>query len=105
PVTEQIDVDAPAEVVHPQATGVTSTISANLVRGLPLITKNVLNFVTFLPGVDSGGTHVPRSSTISGLPQSAIGITIDGTNTQDDYGKSTDGFFSMILPSTDAVEE
>jgi len=47
----------------------------------------------------------PRSSTINGLPKGAINITIDGINTQDNYLKSSDGFFSYIMPSVDSLEE
>ncbi len=104
-VSEKVEVTAHAEVVQTQATAITSTIDANQIRNLPLITKNALNFVTFLPGVDTGGTHSQRASTVAGLPQTALAISIDGVNTQDNYNKSTDGFFSTITPSVDAVEE
>ena len=104
-VSETVEVTAHAEVVQTQATAITSTIDANQIRNLPLITKNALNFVTFLPGVDTGGTHSQRSSTVAGLPQTSLAISIDGVNTQDNYNKSTDGFFSTITPSVDAVEE
>ena len=57
---------------------------------LPLITRNALNFVVFLPGVDTGeSNHSQRSSTVSGLPQSALSITVDGANIQDKYTRST----------------
>jgi hypothetical protein len=46
-----------------------------------------------------------RSSTVAGLPQAAINITIDGVNTQDNSNKNADGFFSMITPRLDAMEE
>ena len=40
-----------------------------------------------------------------GLPASATNITIDGVNVQDNYLKSSDGFFARISPRMDAVEE
>jgi hypothetical protein len=104
-VSETVTVTAISEVIQTQATTIASTIDANQIKNLPLITKNALNFVTFLPGVDTGGTHSQRASTVAGLPQTALAITIDGVNTQDNYNKSTDGFFSIITPSVDAVEE
>ena len=73
---------------------------------MPLITRNALNFVVFLPGVDtSTANHSQRSSTVSGLPQSALSITVDGANIQDKYTRSTDGFFANIHPKLDLIEE
>ena len=63
----------------------------------------------FLPGVDT--TTGPRASTINGLPSGAINISIDGVNTQDNNNRSATGtgggcgFFSLISPRLDAVEE
>jgi hypothetical protein len=105
-LTEVVNVTANSEVVQTQSTTISSTIDANQIKNLPLITKNALNFVTFLPGVDtSASSHNQRSSTVAGLPQTALAITIDGVNTQDNFNKSTDGFFSIITPSVDAIEE
>jgi hypothetical protein len=104
-LTEVVNVTANSEVVQTQSTTVSSTIDANQIKNLPLITKNALNYVTFLPGVDTGGTHSQRASTVAGLPQTSLAITIDGVNTQDNFLKSTDGFFSIITPSVDAIEE
>ena len=104
-LSETVEVVATTEVVQTQGTSITSTLDANQIKNLPLITKNVLNYVTFLPGVDTGGTHSQRASTVAGLPQSTLAISIDGVNTQDNFNKSTDGFFSIITPSVDAIEE
>jgi hypothetical protein len=46
-----------------------------------------------------------RDSTINGLPQSAINITIDGISAQDNHLKTDDGFFSRVSPRLDAMEE
>ncbi len=46
-----------------------------------------------------------RASTINGLPQSSINITIDGVSAQDNFNKTTDGFFARVSPRLDAVEE
>ena len=37
--------------------------------------------------------------------QRALNVTIDGMNTQDNMLKSSDGYFSYIMPSVDALEE
>ena len=73
---------------------------------LPLVARNALNFVVFLPGVDtSSANHSQRSSTIMGLPQSTLSITVDGANIQDKYTRSGDGFFANLQPRLDMVEE
>ncbi len=78
-------------------------MNVNQIANLPLVSRNALDFVVFLPGTNTPTT--PRNSTINGLPQGAINITIDGINTQDNTLKSTDGFFSYISPRLDAIEE
>jgi hypothetical protein len=72
------------------------------VSNLPLVSRNALDFITFLPGVNTPGGN--RDSTVNGLPQSTINITIDGMNIQDNYLKTTDGFFARMSPRLDAVE-
>jgi len=42
---------------------------------------------------------------VNGLPQSSINITVDGVSVQDNYLKTTDGFFARMSPRLDAVEE
>ena len=84
------------------ATNISSTVSAEVINNLPVVTRNAMNFVTFLPGVETPGTG--RASTINGLPQSTINVTIDGVTTSN-LLQSGDGFFSMITPRLDAVQE
>jgi hypothetical protein len=98
-------VAAGTELVKTTDTTVSATISADQIANLPLVTRNALNFITFLPGVDTTATHGQRDSTIMGLPQSALSISIDGVNVQDVVLKSSDGFFALVRPQTDLVEE
>ena len=57
------------------------TIRADQFQRLPLVMRNSLNFVVFMPGVDtSSNNHSQRSSTIAGLPQSALSIMVDGAH-------------------------
>ncbi len=42
---------------------------------------------------------------MNGLPQSAVNITLDGMNIQDNYAKTWDGMFTRVSPRLDAVEE
>jgi hypothetical protein len=105
-VSQTVEVKGGAQLVQTQSTTISSTINADKIQNLPLVTRNALNFVVFLPGVDtSTSNHLQRSSTIMGLPQSAISISIDGVNVQDNYTKTTDGFFANIRPQLDMVQE
>ena len=106
-LSETVNVAANTDIVQTQATTISSTINAAQIANLPLVTRNALNFAVFLPGVDTGGQHSQRASTVAGLPNSALAISIDGVNTQDNVLKSsnTSGFFSIITPSVDAIEE
>ena len=101
-----VEVRGGRQLVQTQSTAISSTIRVDQISSLPLITRNALNFVLFLPGVDtSAANHAQRSSTVSGLPQSALSITVDGANIQDKYTRSTDGFFANIHPKLDLIEE
>lgn len=102
---ETVTVTAHTELVDTTSTTVASTISSQQIQNLPLVTKNAMYMVTFLPGVNSSGTHAQRSSTAMGLPGSAVAITIDGVNVQDQDAKSTDGFYANVRPQTDMVQE
>jgi hypothetical protein len=69
---------------------------------MPMPSRNALNAVTFLPGVNTA--TINRNSTINGLPESFISITMDGVSNADNFNKSTDGFFASVTPRQDAVE-
>jgi hypothetical protein len=99
---ETVTVQGGTELVQTQNATVASTVTAEMINALPLVSRNALNFVTFLPGVETTGG--PRGSTISGLPQNTISVTLDGVNVNNNF-QSGDGFFSMVVPRTDAVEE
>jgi len=104
--SETVNVSAHTELIDTASTTVSSTISADQINELPLVTKNAMQFMAFLPGINSAsGTHVQRNSTVMGLPQNAIAIVIDGVNIQDQSVKSTDGFYADIRPQTDLVEQ
>jgi hypothetical protein len=99
---ETVTVQGGTELVQTQNATVASTVTSEMINTLPLVSRNALNFVVFLPGVETSGG--PRGSTISGLPQNTISVTLDGVNVNNNF-QSGDGFFSMVVPRTDAVEE
>jgi hypothetical protein len=105
-ITERVSVRARSNVVQTQSTTISSTLYSDQIRNLPLNTRDAVNFATLLPGVDTGGNHVQRNATsITGLPMSAILVSIDGIQTQNQLAKSMDGFWSNISPNIDAMEE
>ena len=101
-LAETINVKGGSELVQTQSSAVTSTISVEQLKELPLVSRNALYAVAFLPGVETAGG--PRGATISGLPNNTVNITIDGISTGNSL-QSGDGFFSMVTPRLDAVEE
>ena len=101
-LTETVEVKAGTELVQTQTTAVAATLSVEQLSELPLVSRNSLYAVALLPGVATTGG--PRGAVINGLPNNTVNITIDGINTGNML-QSTDGFFSMVTPRMDAVEE
>jgi hypothetical protein len=101
-LAETVEVKAGSELVQTQSTAVSSTLSVEQLANLPLVSRNSLYAVALLPGVATTGG--PRGAIINGLPNNTVNITIDGITTGNML-QSTDGFFSMVTPRMDAVEE
>ncbi len=100
---ETVTIQGGGEVVQTQSANIATTLQTSQIVNLPLVSRNPLNFVVLLPGVST--TRINRDSTINGLPQSAIDITLDGINIQDNFNKTSDGFFTRVAPSLDSIEE
>jgi len=100
---ETVVVSGADSVVQTQSSAVATTLNVTQISNLPLTSRSVLDFVVNLPGVNTPGGS--RNSTVNGLPQSAINITLDGVNVQDNTLKTTDGFFAIVSPRLDAIEE
>jgi hypothetical protein len=92
-----------ALVVQTQSPAIQTNLSGTQITSLPLTSRNALDSLTSLAGFNTSGTA--RNSTISGLPRSAINITLDGMSVQDNYLKTTDGYFARLSPLLDSVEE
>ncbi len=101
-LSETVEVKASTELVQTQSPAVTTTLSTEQLSELPLISRNALYSVAMLPGVSTTGG--PRAALINGLPNNTVNITVDGVGTGNML-QSTDGFFSMVTPRMDAVEE
>lgn len=102
-VSETVTVEGAAAVVQTQQTAVSSTITTKAIESLPLTSRNVIDYLTFMPGVNVAGTN--REANVNGLPGAAVNITLDGVNIQDNTLKSRDGFFTIVQPRLDAIQE
>jgi hypothetical protein len=102
-LTEQVTVSSSSEIVQTQSSTISSTINSTQITKLPLTSRSAMDFVNFLPGVSTPAGN--RDATINGLPRGMINITLDGVNVQDNTLRSTDGFFAIVSPRLDAVEE
>jgi hypothetical protein len=100
---ETVIVEGGTSVIQTQTAAVSTTLDVNQISKLPTGSRSALDFVASLPGVNTPGGN--RDSTVNGLPQGAINITIDGMSAQDNHLKTGDGFFARISPRLDAVEE
>ncbi|MEW5984747.1 MAG: carboxypeptidase regulatory-like domain-containing protein [Acidobacteriota bacterium] len=103
-LSETVVVTGATEIVQTQTASVQTTIAVQQISSLPLTTRTALDFVTTLPGALTTGSN-SRGTTINGLPTGSINITLDGVNVQDNNNRSGDGFFMMIRPLMDSVEE
>ena len=92
-----------ALVVQTQSPSISANLSSAQITSLPLTSRNALDSLTSLPGFNTSGTA--RNSTINGLPKSAINITLDGMSIQDNYLKTSDGYFARLTPTLDSVDE
>ena len=102
-VSEQVVVQSTSQIVQTQTAAISTTLQTRQVQSLPLSSRGAADFIVFMPGVQTAGGS--RDSIVNGLPQGTINMTLDGVNLQDNTLKTTDGFFAMISPRLDAVEE
>src|SRR5215472_9558092 len=101
--TETVEVSSGAEIVQTTSAAISGTLGGRQIFELPFATRNAVELLVTQPGVQTPTN--PRSSSVNGLPRGALNVTIDGMNTQDNMLKSSDGFFSYVYPSVDALDE
>ncbi len=103
-LTETIEVTAGAEIVQADTATVSSTLQGTQIHDLPFTSHNVTELIATQPGTQA--SDGVRYSTINGLPQNTINITIDGINVQDNATRSNpDAIFNAVQPRTEAIEE
>jgi Carboxypeptidase regulatory-like domain/TonB dependent receptor len=101
--SETVQVTAGAEIVQATTASVTSTLTTSQIVDLPFATRDAVELLVDVPGTSTPTT--PRSSTVNGMPKGALNISIDGMNAQDNFLKSSDGYFSYIMASVDSLQE
>lgn len=102
-INESVVIASGAEVLQTETATVGTTITGRQILETPIQSRDALDLVTSLPGTTTTG--VVRTSSINGLPKSALTIQIDGVDVQDNFLKSSDGFFTFIRPRIDAIDE
>ena len=100
---EEVVVAGGGEILQTETANVATTITGRQITQLPFVTRDALQLVLTLPGVQTPG--VPRTSSINGLPKGSVNLTLDGANIQDNFLRSSDGFFTQVQPKADAVQE
>lgn len=98
---EVVTVQAGSEIVQSATATVATTLAISQIANLPIATRNVMDFLVMLPGVNTAGGA--RDSSFSNMPGQAVNITVDGVNTKDNI--FADSFFSYISPRQDAMQE
>ncbi len=101
-LSETVVVSSSAELINTETATVAATLNSDQLNRMPTPTRNALNAITFLPGVNTATTN--RESRINGLPESFLSITLDGVGNNDNFNRTTDGFFASVTPRQDAVE-
>ena len=101
--TAEVVIQGGGEILNTETATVATTIAGRQIVELPFVTRDALQLVLTLPGVQTPG--VPRTSSINGLPKGSVNLTLDGVNIQDNFLRSSDGFFTTIQAKSDAVQE
>jgi hypothetical protein len=104
-VTEKVTVaGGSSELINTRTATVSSTLNVDQIAQLPTATRDLLlGGVTMLTGVNFTG-EARGNATVNGLPESFLNITLDGVTNNDNFNKSTDGFFAPVRPRQDAIE-
>ncbi len=104
-ITETVEVRGGAEVLETASATVTTNLTNEQIRDLPIPSRNATDLLMTQPG--SNTPAGPRNTTFNGLPQSTLNMTMDGVNIQDNLLKNSSGgaLYPAVYPRLDAVEE
>src|SRR5579862_470507 len=96
-----VEVRAGAETVQTSTTDISTTVTAEQIRRLPVGDRNPLAFIATQAGVGSG----QFATNINGQRESASTVTLEGVNIQDNYLRDNDLDFTPNLLLLDQVQE
>src|SRR6185369_7534937 len=104
-IAETVEVSSGAEVLETTSATVTTNLTAEQVRDLPIPSRNSTDLLMTQPG--SNTPAGPRNTTFNGLPQSTLNMSMDGINIQDNTLKNGSGgaLYPVVYPRLDAIEE
>ena len=99
--TFSVEVTEGSETVQTTSTEISTTITADQIRRLPVGDRNPLGFIATQAGVGSG----QFSTNINGSHESTSTVTLNGVNIQDNYLRDNDLDFTPNLLLLDQVQE
>lgn len=102
-VTEEVRVEAGAELVQTERASLESVIEEKQIRDLPLLGRNAIELVQLVPGMRFVGVGgLAREHTVQGQGQrvDATEFTVDGVNANDPSNER-----GMAFPNLDTVAE
>ena len=102
-VASTVVIEGGAEVLETTQNTIGTTVTGKAITQLPFSSRDTIDLAILMPGAATVGR--PRATSFLGLPKGSINITLDGINAQDNILKSGDGFFTLIRPRTDTIEE
>src|SRR5437588_5919220 len=70
---EQVTISGGGEILQTESANVSTTIVGKQIVELPFVSRDALQLVLTLPGVQTPGT--PRTSSINGLPKGSVNLT------------------------------
>jgi hypothetical protein len=104
-VSDTVEVTGGAEVLQTTSATVTTNLTAEQIKDLPIASRNATDLLMTQPGSQTPAG--PRNTTFNGLPQSTLNMTMDGINIQDNLLKNGSGgaLYPAVYPRLDAIEE
>ncbi|MCB1020406.1 MAG: TonB-dependent receptor [Acidobacteria bacterium] len=101
-VTFTVEVEANLDSLQTSNAEISSTVTTEQIRRLPLLDRNPLRLVQTQAGV--GGNRA-QATTINGQRASFTNVTFDGVNIQDNFSRSNGVDFAPIFLVLDQVAE
>src|SRR5262249_14980885 len=101
-VTQAIDVTADVQTVQTQNAEVSTTVTNEQVRRLPLLDRDPISLVTTQAGVTQNGAS---DVVINGTRSSFSSVTLDGINIQDNFLRGNGLTYQPNLLLLDQISE